>query len=266
MLSLSTPFNSDLKKKSTIEANICHKHMLIILEDYYCKGIDNLPNIYDKLKSLRLKCDKIDETEQTQMEIISIDYNLGTIAFLRKQYGVAYEHLKKITLSHRSINETKCPLLIIRSCLMVIDIFVHYKYLDAALNIVRYLEKEGGNIIENSEKLASQDDQCLEISNHIVTGVCYNEHWKINKIELDFLIKTYKAKIFSIDPKWGNRVEEELKEAEKHIKNLHPDKMAGDKAMLKHLHSHYVSMLDSAKAYVVFKFNSFFIETIIENA
>jgi hypothetical protein len=87
--------------------------------------------------------------------------------------------------------------------------------------------------------------------NHIATGICYNEHWKISKSELDFLIKIYKAKIFSIDQKWSSKVDDELKDAEKHIKNLHPDKVVGDKIILKHLHSHYIAMLDSAKAVMV---------------
>ena len=35
--------------------------MLIVLEDYYYKGLENLPTIYDKLKQLKLVADKIND-------------------------------------------------------------------------------------------------------------------------------------------------------------------------------------------------------------
>jgi hypothetical protein len=62
-------------------------------------------------------------------QIIAIDYNLGVIAFLRKMYSMAYDHLKKISYEKKMMNEAKCPLLLIRTSLLLVVIPLNRIYL-----------------------------------------------------------------------------------------------------------------------------------------
>jgi len=75
----------------------------------------------------------------------------------------------------------------------------------------------------------------VDASNHIMSGVCYNEHIKINKAELEYLVKLYKARI-SIETGNKGKAEDEVKDAERYLKNISPEKFAGDKNINKVLY------------------------------